>query len=74
MVARDRPEEVRGGGVKFEEVVCLAAHDDKGLLLGGGEGGAGGNGVEEAVEAAVVLVDRGVASGGDDADFDVFAK
>lgn len=63
-----------GGGGELEEVVCFAAHDDDGLFLGGGEVGRVGERVEQAVQAGVVLVGRGVAGGGDDADFDVFAE
>lgn len=37
--AGDVGEAVRGGGVEAEEVVGLAAHDDEGGFLGGGEGG-----------------------------------
>jgi hypothetical protein len=65
---------VLGGRGELKEVVCLAAHDDEGLFLGGCELGGVGDGVEEAVQTGVVLVGGCVAGGGDDADFDVFAE
>lgn len=61
-------EAVRGSGVEAEEEVALAAHDDQAVFLGGGEGGGVVDGVEQALEAFVVLCALGVACGGDDAD------
>lgn len=66
--AGDVGEAVRRGRVEAEEEVALAAHDDQAVFLGGGEGGGVMDGVEEALEALVVLCALGVAGGGDDAD------
>lgn len=75
LVARDGSEVVRrGGGLVRKQVVGLAAHDEQIGLLRWREVGREGHGVEQAVQARVVAVSRGVAGRGDDADADVLAQ
>ena len=61
-------EAMGGGGVVAEEEVTLAAHDDKAVAEGGSQVGGSVHGVEETLQALVVLLGVGVAGGGDDAD------
>lgn len=59
------------GGVEREEVVGLATHDEQVGLLRRRQVRRGGERIEEAVQARVVPVRRGVARRRDDADLDV---
>ena len=62
---------VGGDFVEDEEEVGFAAHDDEVVLLVCGEGVGRVDGVEEAVQALVVLGGVGISGGGDDTDADV---
>jgi len=59
---------------ELEKVVCFAAHDDEGLLLGRSQLGCVGECIKEAVQAGIVFIGCRVACGGDNADLDVLAE